>query len=117
MRWYRVVVPTARTPFLMAEVPRWLSTTWFGTGRTEASSGSLANTICPAPPTPPIPELRVGGLKNGNAGGCSFPDRGLGDVGGIRGPVVPVPMIRGRDVDDEESMAGVLLIAERILRD
>lgn len=38
-RLYLVVVPTARTPFLIALAVRWLSTTWFGIGRMELSSG------------------------------------------------------------------------------
>ena len=35
---YRVVFPTAKTPFLIALVLRWCSTTCEGTGRTELSS-------------------------------------------------------------------------------
>lgn len=39
------------------------------------------------------------------------PARGRGPVDGIRGPVVPVPMIRGRALEGEERMAGVKLAA------
>lgn len=38
-RLYRVVVPTARVPFLIALAVRWLRMTWFGMGRIELSSG------------------------------------------------------------------------------
>lgn len=37
---YRVVFPTANTPFLIALVLRWCSTTCEGTGKTEASSAT-----------------------------------------------------------------------------
>lgn len=39
--------------------------------------------------------------------------RGRGPEGGISGPVVPVPMIRGRALSCDASMAGVKLAALR----
>lgn len=70
--------------------------------------------------TPAWLERMLGGGEGaaGKVGGAgTVLDLLRGAAGGMRGPVVPVPMMRGRALEDEERMAGVVFLdAAELLR-